>query len=48
MLLGMDHLVIGVGDLGAAMREFAVLGFSVAPGATLDQRLSHGARLSFG
>ena len=27
MLLGVDHLVIGVGDLGAAMRDYAALGF---------------------
>ena len=32
MLLGVDHLVIGVGDLGAAMRDYAALGFSVVPG----------------
>ena len=32
MLLGVDHLVIGVGDLGAAIRDYAALGFSVVPG----------------
>lgn len=62
MLLGVDHFVIAVGDLAAAMRDYAALGFSVdsrgpgpyaarftggTPGAALDPRLTHGARLSF-
>lgn len=32
MLLGVDHFVIAVGDLAAAMRDYATLGFSVVPG----------------
>jgi hypothetical protein len=48
MLLGVGPLVIGDGDLGAARRDVAALGFSVAPVAALDPRLSHGARLSVG
>jgi len=32
MLLGVDHFVIAVGDLAAAMRDYARLGFSVVPG----------------
>jgi Glyoxalase-like domain len=32
MLLGVDHFVIAVGDLAAAMRDYAALGFSVVPG----------------
>jgi hypothetical protein len=31
MLLGVDHLVTGVDDLGAAIRDYAALGFSVVP-----------------
>ena len=39
MLLGVDHLVIGVGDLGAAIRDYAALGFSVVPvGQWIDSR----------
>ena len=56
MLLGGDHFVIAVGDLAAAMRDYAPLGLSVVlggrpggpPGAALDPRLTHGARLTFG
>lgn len=32
MLLGVDHVVVAVGDLASAMRDYAALGFSVVPG----------------
>lgn len=32
MLLGVDHFVVAAGDLSAAMRDYAGLGFSVVPG----------------
>lgn len=55
MLLGVDPLVIGVGDLGAALRDPAALGLHAArfsggptPRAALAPRVSHDARLSSG
>lgn len=47
MLLGVDHLVIAVPDLGAAMTSFAGLGFTVVPGGRHPQG-THNALLAFG
>ena len=37
MLLGVDHFVIAVGELAAAVRDYAALGFSVVPGGRYQE-----------
>lgn len=46
MLLGLDHLVVAVPDLGAATSSFAGLGFTVVPGGRHPQG-THNALIPF-
>jgi hypothetical protein len=47
MALQLDHLVILVHDLDAAMRDYAALGFTVTPGGTHADGLTHNALVVF-
>lgn len=47
MLTHLDHLVILVGDLAQAVDDYAGLGFTVTPGGTHADGLTHNALISF-
>jgi len=42
-----DHIVIMVGDLAAAMEDYATLGFTVLPGGTHEDNPTHNALVIF-
>ena len=46
-ILGLDHVVIAVHDLEAAMASYRGLGFTVQPGGRLPGRTSHNALVGF-
>ncbi len=48
MALTLDHVVILVADLGAAVRDYAALGFTVEPGGTHAEGTTHNALVVFG
>ncbi len=48
MALTLDHVVILVADLGAAIRDYAALGFTVQPGGTHADGATHNALVVFG
>lgn len=43
----LDHVVIAVADLGAAMADYRALGFTVVPGGSHPGRTSHNALVVF-
>src|SRR5260370_21307777 len=47
MILGLDHSVIVVRDLASAMRDYTALGFTVTPGGTHADGLTHNALIPF-
>lgn len=47
MPLTMDHAVIAVRDLNAAMRDYRALGFTVTPGGVHASRATHNALITF-
>src|SRR5260370_28887914 len=47
MILGLDHSVIVVRDLASAVRDYTALGFTVTPGGTHADGLTHNALVSF-
>lgn len=47
MIFGLDHLVILVRDLDAAVRDYTELGFTVVPGGEHTGGVSHNALISF-
>ena len=46
-ILGLDHLVIAVSDLDAAITSYRALGFTVQPGGRHPGRTSHNALIVF-
>jgi catechol 2,3-dioxygenase-like lactoylglutathione lyase family enzyme len=47
MILGLDHSVIVVRDLASAVRDYTALGFTVTPGGTHADGLTHNALIPF-
>ena len=47
MILGLDHSVIVVRDLARAVRDYTALGFTVTPGGTHADGLTHNALIPF-
>ena len=47
MIRAIDHIVILVNDLQAAIDDYAALGFSVAPGGTHADGATHNALIIF-
>src|SRR5258706_988382 len=47
MILGLDHSVIVVRDLASAVRDYTALGFTITPGGTHADGLTHNALIPF-